>query len=93
MELPRALTIVVRTKMDLPIGMCSTPRPMRLWKLLDPLNLCWCNALYYRPASNAQLIHQAGIVRVVYGQTYKDTTGLEFLQKAGVELELLEVQL
>ena len=41
----------------------------------------------------SKLIHQAGIVRVVYGQTYKDTTGLEFLQKAGVELELLEVEL
>ena len=41
----------------------------------------------------SKLIHQAGIIRVVYGQTYKDTTGLEFLQKAGVELELLEVQL
>jgi dCMP deaminase len=39
------------------------------------------------------LIHQAGVVRVVYGQTYKDTTGLEFLEKAGVELELLEVEL
>ena len=41
----------------------------------------------------SKLIHQSGIVRVVYGQTYKDTTGLEFLKKAGVELELLEVQL
>ena len=41
----------------------------------------------------SKLIHQSGIVRVVYGKTYKDTTGLEFLKKAGVELELLEVQL
>ena len=39
----------------------------------------------------SKLIHQAGIVRVVYGQTYKDTSGLEFLEKAGVVLELLEV--
>ncbi len=39
----------------------------------------------------SKLIHQAGIVRVVYGQTYKDTSGLEFLEKAGVLLELLEV--
>ena len=41
----------------------------------------------------SKLIHQAGIVRVVYGETYKDTSGLEFLEKAGVALELLEVQL
>ena len=39
----------------------------------------------------SKLIYQAGIVRVVYGQTYKDTSGLEFLEKAGVVLELLEV--
>ena len=41
----------------------------------------------------SKLIHQAGIVRVVYGETYKDTSGLEFLEKAGVALELLEVKL
>ena len=41
----------------------------------------------------SKLIHQAGIVRVVYGQTYKDTSGLEFLEKAGVALDLLEVQI
>ena len=41
----------------------------------------------------SKLIHQAGIVRVVYGETYKDTSGLEFLEKAGVVLELLEEQL
>jgi dCMP deaminase len=41
----------------------------------------------------SKLIHQAGIVRVVYGETYKDTTGLEFLEKAGVKLDLLKVKL
>ena len=41
----------------------------------------------------SKLIHQAGIVRVVYGQPYKDTSGLEFLEKAGVALDLLEVQI
>lgn len=34
----------------------------------------------------SKLIHQAGIKRVVYSRTYKDTSGLEFLEKAGVEL-------
>jgi dCMP deaminase len=37
----------------------------------------------------AKLIHQSGIKRVVYATTYKDTTGIEFLAKAGVELECL----
>ena len=34
----------------------------------------------------SKLIHQAGITRVVYSNAYKDTSGLEFLEKAGVEL-------
>ncbi|WP_055443885.1 deoxycytidylate deaminase [Lacinutrix himadriensis] len=38
----------------------------------------------------SKLIHQAGIVRVVYNQTYKDDSGLRFLEKAGIELELIE---
>lgn len=38
----------------------------------------------------SKLIHQAGIVRVVYHKTYKDDSGLKFLEKAGVELKLIE---
>jgi len=34
----------------------------------------------------SKLIHQAGIKKVVYANEYKDTSGLEFLKKAGVEL-------
>jgi dCMP deaminase len=34
----------------------------------------------------SKLIHQAGITRIVYEIGYKDNTGLEFLEKAGVEL-------
>jgi len=34
----------------------------------------------------AKLIHQAGIVRVVYAHPYKDTSGLTFLNQAGVEI-------
>ncbi|MDX1278586.1 dCMP deaminase family protein [Oceanihabitans sediminis] len=38
----------------------------------------------------SKLIHQAGIVRVVYHKPYKDDAGLRFLEKAGIELELIE---
>lgn len=38
----------------------------------------------------SKLIHQSGITRVVYHQEYKDNSGLEFLRKAGVEVQLME---
>ena len=34
----------------------------------------------------SKLIHQSGIVRVVYQNSYKDTEGVDFLKKAGVEV-------
>ena len=34
----------------------------------------------------SKLIHQAGIKRIIYHIRYKDATGLEFLQNAGVEI-------
>lgn len=34
----------------------------------------------------SKLIHQAGITRLVYQKGYKDNSGLDFLEKAGVEL-------
>lgn len=34
----------------------------------------------------SKLIHQSGIVRVVYHDKYKDCSGLEFLEKAGIEV-------
>ena len=37
----------------------------------------------------SKLIHQSGIVRVVYSRAYKDMTGLDFLKKAGVALQHL----
>ncbi|MFD2566797.1 deoxycytidylate deaminase [Pseudotenacibaculum haliotis] len=39
----------------------------------------------------SKLIHQAGIKRVVYSRSYRDTSGLEFLEKAGVELTYLPI--
>lgn len=38
----------------------------------------------------SKLIHQAGIVKVVYNTAYKDDSGLKFLEKAGIELKLIE---
>ena len=38
----------------------------------------------------SKLIHQAGIIRVVYSEAYKDDSGLRFLKKAGVDLKLIE---
>lgn len=35
----------------------------------------------------SKLIHQAGITRLVYNIDYKDNSGLDFLEKAGVEIE------
>ena len=35
----------------------------------------------------SKLIHQSGIKRVVYQKGYRDTSGLDFLIKAGVEVE------
>ncbi|QNM84926.1 dCMP deaminase family protein [Polaribacter pectinis] len=37
----------------------------------------------------SKLIHQAGIERVVYARAYRDTSGLEFLEKAGVKIKYL----
>ena len=37
----------------------------------------------------SKLIHQSGIKRVVYHAGYKDDSGLQFLEKAGVEVELI----
>ncbi len=38
----------------------------------------------------SKLIHQSGIKRVVYKTAYSDTSGLDFLRKAGVEITHLE---
>ena len=37
----------------------------------------------------SKLIHQAGIKRVVYATAYKDISGIEFLERAGVEVVAL----
>ncbi len=40
----------------------------------------------------AKLIIQAGIKRVVYSEKYRNTDGLELLQKAKIELFFLEIE-
>lgn len=40
----------------------------------------------------SKLVHQAGITRLVYMDGYKDDSGLQFLQKAGVELVQLKAE-
>ncbi|MDO6489983.1 MAG: dCMP deaminase family protein [Cellulophaga sp.] len=40
----------------------------------------------------SKLIHQSGIVRVVYQNAYKDDSGLKFLEKAGIKLTHLPLQ-
>ncbi|MFZ4106678.1 deoxycytidylate deaminase [Flavobacterium sp.] len=38
----------------------------------------------------SKLIHQSGIKRVVYKNGYRDTSGIEFLVKAGIEVAQIE---
>jgi dCMP deaminase len=38
----------------------------------------------------SKLIHQSGIKRVVYQNGYRDTSGVDFLEKAGVIVEQIE---
>ena len=55
---------------------------------------CTGSTLYLTmsPCSNcSKLIHQAGIARVVYAKEYKDLSGIEFLNKAGVKTELKRI--
>ncbi|CAI9428915.1 Riboflavin biosynthesis protein RibD [Candidatus Ornithobacterium hominis] len=39
----------------------------------------------------SKLIHQSGIKRVVFSRKYSDTSGLEFLEKAGVKIEQIDI--
>ena len=59
-------------------------------KVAKSTNSCQ-NAVLYITLSPckecAKLIHQSGIKRLVYIKQYKDTSGLKFLEKAGVEVQ------
>ena len=58
-------------------------------KVANSTNSCEGATLYLTlsPCKDcAKLIHQSGIKRLVYIKEYKDSSGLKFLKKAGVEL-------
>jgi dCMP deaminase len=38
----------------------------------------------------SKLIHQAGIKRLVYHEEYKDTSGVRFLEKAGISISYIK---
>jgi dCMP deaminase len=40
----------------------------------------------------SKLIHQSGITRMVYSQSYKDNSGIDFLEKAHVEVVYLPLE-
>lgn len=56
-------------------GSAQSCRGATLYLTLSPCKDC------------SKLIHQAGIKRLVYTNPYKDRSGLEFLEKAGVLIE------
>ncbi len=65
-------------------------------KVANSTQSCTGSTLYLTmsPCSNcSKLIHQAGIARVVYTEEYKDLSGIEFLNKAGVKTELKRISL
>ena len=44
------------------------------------------------PCQNcSKLIHQAGIIRVVYSKSYKDLSGVKVLEQAGIEVVHVEL--
>jgi dCMP deaminase len=62
-------------------------------KIAKSTQSCEGSTLYltYSPCADcSKLILQAGIKRVVYAEEYRDTTGLEFLRRAGVELKKMD---
>ena len=38
----------------------------------------------------SKLVHQSGIKRVVFNNAYKDPSGIEFLKRAGVQVDCIE---
>jgi dCMP deaminase len=47
----------------------------------------------YSPCTDcSKLILQSGIKRVVYSEEYRDTNGLDFLRRAGVEVKKIDLE-
>ena len=65
-----------------------------LAKLAKSTQSCDGATLYitYSPCKEcSKLILQSGIARVVYYEEYRDTLGLDFLRKAGIEVKKIEI--
>ena len=63
-------------------------------KVAKSINSCEDATLYLTlsPCKEcAKLIHQSGIKRLVYLKNYKDTTGLQFLENAGVKIDHINI--
>lgn len=64
-----------------------------IMKVASSTQSCQGSTLYITMSPCQQcskLIHQAGIVRVVYHTAYKDDSGLMFLKKAGIVVEQIK---
>ena len=62
-------------------------------KVAKSTNNCKDATLYltHSPCKDcSKLVLQSGIKRVVYKESYKDTSGITFLQNAGLEIEQIE---
>lgn len=65
-------------------------------KVAKSTNNCFGATLYltHSPCKNcSKLILQSGIIRLVFQEKYKDTSGIEFLEGAGIEvLQIKEIE-
>jgi dCMP deaminase len=64
-----------------------------IMKMARSTQSCEGATLYitYSPCAEcSKLILQAGITRIVYDEEYRDTTGLQLLKRAGVDIKKIE---
>lgn len=69
---------------------CSARGSQCHLKVAAPTQSCQGATLYITlsPCKEcSKLIHQSGIIRVVYMEAYKDNSGLQFLERAGVTIK------
>jgi dCMP deaminase len=66
-----------------------------IMKMARSTQSCEGATLYitYSPCAEcSKLILQAGITRIVYDEEYRDTTGLQLLKRAGVDIKKIEIE-
>ena len=87
--------MIVKMKKEKLIGFVLHAEANAILKVAKSTNSCDQATLYLTlsPCKEcAKLIHQSGIKRLVYLKKYKDTTGLNFLKKAGVIIEQINFE-